>query len=209
MTYAKCAIAGTGYVVDGVAKLTAKTVVAAPGSSDYSVGFEATMAGFSINIGGKLSQYEGVLDINSSVTANNVYGFSLAVPAGKTFSDTMSGGGNTPIRLVYNAAATFAETAVVTPNTASLKLDGSVSVGVGSLGSLPLLIATPVALSGTESTGTFVANSGVININSTSRNLATSTTFSGANASVSGDSDGNGSLDLVFDSTWAALVSAQ
>jgi len=52
----------------------------------------------------------------------------------------------------------------------------------------------------------FVATSGVIAIKSTTQNLATSTTFSGVTANVSGDTDGNGSLDLTFESSWAALI---
>jgi len=206
MSFTQCAINGSTHVLNGTAKLTARTIVATPPGGDYAVDFEAVMTGFSIKVAsGAVEQYDGVLDIKSSVIAGNAYTNGFTVPAGQTFTNTIVGASG-PIALVYGSGATFAATDVGSPRSASRKLDGSVSISLDSAGAVALAINTPTALSGSTVTGGFVADSGVINTTSTGQTLETSTTFSGESAMVSGDSDGNGSLDLVFNTTWVALT---
>jgi hypothetical protein len=81
-----------------------------------------------------------------------------------------------------------------------------VAIGVGSAGPVRLTIATPVALSGSTLSGSFAANAGEIHATATDQDLVTATTINGADATVSGDTDRNGSLDLVFSTTLAALL---
>ena len=198
-------------MVNGVARLTAQSTIVPAIGGNFAVSFEANMTGFSYTSDSKTARYDGVANVVFGMTGGgNSTGLNFAIPAGKSFSTLITpyvaGKAMTAVSIEYGAGTTFAGSDAVTPNSASRKLDGSIVMSTGGAASLPLAISTRSTLSGTTTTGLFVPTSGVIATKATDENIATSTTVSGVRATVSGDTDGDGSLDLVFDSSWSALM---
>jgi len=206
VTYVQCDASYTGFVVDGTVKLTARTPTTAFSFSGYTAGFEAEMTGLSITDSTALHRYKGVLEIEANRIGVGTSSGSFAVPAGKLFTGTTFVG-STPVVLAYGAGTTFAQTDTnLPPYIATRKLDGPVAIGVGSAGVVSLAITTPTALSGSTLFDPLDATAGVIGIAASDENPSVSVTVKAASVTVSGDSDGNGSLDLAFDTTWAALT---
>ena len=211
VTADQCAVAGTGFVLNGVTKLTAQNTLAARVGGNYVLSFEAAMTGFTFTADGKTTQFDGVANAAVDVTGDgNTTSVGFAVPAGRTFSAMTTpyeaGKALPAISITYGAGTTSVASEVSAPNNASRKLDGSITLSTGGAPAMSLVISTPSILLGTTATGPFVATSGVIDTKATDENVATSTTVSGVRATVSGDTDGNGSLDLVFDSSWLTLM---
>lgn len=202
-TFANCTFGSTGLTFNGTVKLTAQNEAANLDSATYQVSYQASLTGFSMKSGTTTTNFSGIANVVSSLTSNNTSSGSFTVPTGQTFSAVVTGGSGGPFSMDFAAGTTFTGTEVTSPNAATRKLDGSVSVGTTGA-AVPLVITTPAALSGTISSGLFVGTFGVVNTKAP--NLATSVSISGTNASVSGDTDGNGSLDLVFSTTWTALT---
>ena len=195
-TFTNCVFANASFTFNGTVKLTAQTDAVNLNSATYQVGYSATFTSFSVKAGALTTTLGGTANAVSSLTSGNAASGTFTVPAGQSLTAVISGGAAGPFSLTYGS-----------PNSASRKLDGAVSAGASGA-TAPLTIATPVTLTGTLSNaGQFSATSGVLNTKSS--DLATSVTFSGTGATVSGDSDRNGSLDLVFQSSWAALTSGQ
>ncbi len=206
-TFANCVFANASFTFNGTVKLTAQTDAVNLNSATYQVGYSAAFTNFSVKAGALTTTLGGSANAVSSLTSGNAASGTFTVPSGQSLTAVISGGAAGPFSLTYGAGTTFAGSDVTSPNSASRKLDGAVSAGASGA-TAPLTIATPVALTGTLSNaGQFSATSGVLNTKSS--DLATSVTFSGTGATVSGDSDRNGSLDLVFQSSWAALTSGQ
>jgi len=205
-----CAVAGAGIVVSGVVKLTAQETIVAPSGGDFTLRFSADATGFSYTNASQSVQLNGVANTVIAFSGGgNTTALSVAVPDGHSLSALLTayqaGKALPAISVEYGAGTTFDVSDTSTPNSATRKLNGVVVMSAAGA-SMRLAISTPSALLGTTSTGLFVPSSGVINTTTTDENLATSTTVSGVRASVSGDSDRDGSLDLVFDSSWSALV---
>jgi hypothetical protein len=205
-----CQAAGTEFAVNGTVKLTAQSSLAPAVGGNFAVNFESTMTGFSFTYAGVSTQYDGdanaVFKLTNGGTAASV---SFAVPIGQTLSTTAlahaAGQPWSALSLEYGPGTKYEGSDATSPNSASRKLDGAVSVKHGGRVAL-LFISTPSTLSGTTTTSSFVATSGVIAVKEMDENLATSTTISGVKASVSGDADGDGSLEMLFDSSWSELT---
>jgi hypothetical protein len=84
-------------------------------------------------------------------------------------------------------------------------LDGAVVVQVQDRDRKSFAIQTPVALSGPATIHTFDIRSGRVDTLSVEQNLATSAVGNERNVRLSGDTDRNGSLDLVFPTSWVDL----
>lgn len=204
LVYDKCDFGGQGYVMDGTVTVTSQSAAVNLPSDNYSVSFETNATGLSIKFDGLTTRYNGLANVVAGATSATAVTTSFTVPAGRTFDIVLSMAQPT-FSMTYGAGTTFARTEDTANQSSSVKLDGAVNAGA-AIGTVPLVIATPTKLEGTTSEASvFVGTSGVIATKSTAQNLATSTTLNGANATVSGDTDGNGSLDLVFDTTWVAL----
>jgi hypothetical protein len=202
-TFANCVFGSSGLTFNGTVKLTAQTEAINLDSANYQVSYQAGMTGFSMKSGTTTANFGGTANVVSSLTSNTTSSGTFTVPTGQTFSAVVTGGSSGPFSMDFAAGTTFTGTEVSSPNTATRKLDGTVNVGTTGA-AVPLVITTPAALSGTTTSGLFVGTFGVVNTKAS--NLATSVSISGTNASVSGDTDGNGSLDLVFSTTWTALT---
>jgi len=200
LNFDNCDFGGIGYVINGPVTLTLQSAAVNLTSDTYSVGFQADTTGLSTALGGVAVAYTGTANVTTGTTNGTTNSANFTVPAGKSFTANVTGSSGA-LSLVYNSGTTFFATDVASPNSASRALNGSVSTG-----GVALVISTPTALAGTTSSGAFVASSGVINTKATAMDLATSTTLSGLMASVNGDTNGDDTLDLAFQSTWLILV---
>lgn len=200
--FSKCKL--NGLVLDGKFKLTAQGNAINLDGDTYSVSYLADMTGFSLDYNAVTTRLYGMANATYSLTANNFETLGFTVPANQTLTAAVTTHRGDFV-MAYGTGTTFTGTDALSPNAASLKLDGSLSVQSKSAGAVPLQVSTPTALAGTTATsGKFVATSGVINVKSA--DLSTSTTISGVTAKVSADTDRNGSLDLTFDSNWTELT---
>jgi hypothetical protein len=202
LTAVNCTVGGTSQTINGTAALTAQSTVVSTVSGTFKLSYQADLSNFSVKTSASTTNAIGVINAVYELTGNNSVAQSFTVPAGHAFAASVATGSNLFV-MSYDAATTFASTDVISPNSASRKLDGTLTAGT-TAATVPLVVATPTALSGTTTSGLFVATSGAINTKS--NDLPTSITFSGNTATVSGDTDGNGSLDLTFLSSWAALT---
>jgi hypothetical protein len=206
----RCVVAETGFVLSGTVKLKPLNSIAAAVGGAFAVSFESSMTGFSVTYGGVSTQYDGVanavFDMAGGGAAASV---SFAIPDGRTLSTTAlaldPGKPWSALSIEYGPGTNYEGSDSAVPNSATRKLEGAVTVKNGKA-MASMFISTPSTLSGTSTTGFFVATSGVLNAKEVDENLATSTTISGVKASVSGDADGDGSLEMVFDSSWSALT---
>jgi len=205
-TYDRCNIGGNGLLLNGKVVVTAQGAVTPASGGNFSVNYAAVMTGFSTTFNGVTRTYDGALSISSSVVNATTYSTRFAVPAGQRFTSLLTGPA-APMSFSYGPETTFVSVDNVISKSATRKLDGNFNIRGTNTPILPLLISTPTALTGTTSnTNIFTATAGTINTTSTTQNVATSTTVNGANATVSGDTDKNGSLDLTFTIPWTALV---
>jgi hypothetical protein len=200
-TYTNCDFGGLGFVLNGTVKLTAQSAAANLVANNYQVSYEAILTGFSIKQNGVTTNYSGIVNAVSSQTNGNSSSASITVPTGQSFSVTIPN-----LTTVYASGAALVANESVSPNSANRKLDGNLSY-VTAPGTLQIAVSTPTLLAGTiNAAGRFIATSGTFNARDTIRNITTSTTVSGNNASVSGDTDGNSSLDFVFSTPWTQLI---
>jgi hypothetical protein len=187
-----------GAVLHGSATLKTRQALVFTGDT-IDESFEATLSNFTITRNNLAMVYTGAIEAKFNATeASNRLVTEFRVPAAKTF-----GWKAAKLVLAYEAGTTFAGTDVLSPNTLSRKLDGRVSIGTDT--PVPLVITTPAALTGTRSqNGGFVPTAG--SLKTVADDLETSIVSSGNTLTVSGDTDGNGSLDLSFNTTWTELT---
>jgi hypothetical protein len=139
------------------------------------------------------------VSVISQLSNGNITTNAFTVPDGSSYSHAASG---VDVRFAPQATAAFSESA--SNNAGSFILEGGASL-VTAPGTLAVTFKTPSPLTGPRAAGYVVPATGVFNTTSTTQTLATSVLFSGNVVTVSGDTDKNGSLDLVFGSTWAEL----
>ena len=209
LVYAQCDVGDEGFLLNGTVTLTVQGAALNLPSDHYEVRFGLEATAFSMTFAGLTTRYDGVADVVSTVTGPGIVSTRFKVPVAKAFDAILSAASaaSPTVHLTYAANTTFARTETATPNGASIKLDGLVDAGPAADDRLALVVGMPTALTGTSTAHVFAATSGVITAWDTGRNLATTTTFNGDKATVSADTDGDSSLDLVFDTTWAALTS--
>jgi hypothetical protein len=193
---------GGGIVNNGTATFTATNNLANLSTASFDYGVDVRMTNFSARYRSSLATFDGVATLITKFLSSNLsLTQKLAVPAGQTLRVTL----NNQV-LEYAGGASVSIALVSIPNSATTRLDGDVKV-TNAGKTVALSASTPITLSGsTNAAGQFLATSGTIAVKDTARNIATSTTVSGNNTSVSGDTDGNGSLDLTFSTTWLSLI---
>jgi hypothetical protein len=108
--------------------------------------------------------------------------------------------------LIYtlNAGASVVSK-LLAANTFSSKLDGLVTYTTTS-GNVGLNFNTITPLTGSLVSGRPIPTAGVLRVKETSVNLLTETSISGSTATVKADSNGDGTLDLTFATTYTALT---
>lgn len=200
LTYGKCSL--NGALLDGTVRLTVRAAVS-PSTTDINATYDASTTLFSITEGGVARTFSGVAAIRLTTAGSfNSVTSTLAVPAGQTFAFTRNG----ELRVEYQGGTSYFGTETSSPNSASRRLDGTVRIQDGTAAGT-FSVKTPTVLAGTlASNGYLKPTSGVLEVTDVGANLSTSTTVSGINAQVSGDTDRNGSRDLSFTALVATLL---
>jgi hypothetical protein len=212
ISFSKCPLLFGSFTLDGVVKLTARSQVSLTQTYAYDISYEVETTGLSYTDSAGQYQFSGVLDVDTHRATIDVTR-KLSVPAGQSFSATINADAKTTV-LAYAAGASFEQALKDYSDLgqeATYKLDGAISIGDGQSAAIPLTMATPTPLDLVVfHNGAKIISiepiSGVVNTRWGDPVLATSATVNGANLTISADSDGNGSLDLVSNTTWAALV---
>ncbi len=197
VTYSNCTL-GT-VVVSGVAALTAVNDMSNLAADNFDARFRATLTNFSLNLNSVAVVHNGTISVISQLSNGNIATNAFTVPSGASYSHAASG---VDVRFARQATAAYSESA--SNNAGSFVLDGGASL-VTAPGTVAVSFSTPTPLTGPRTSGYVVPAAGVFNTTSTAQTLATSVLFSGNVVTVSGDTDKNGSLDLVFGTTWAEL----
>lgn len=201
MTFSRCDYGGNGFIDDGSVTLTARSAIANASPGIFDVSFDANLIDYELPGGFTKTKYSGLINAAVNKASANSVITSFTVAPAQTFTQTTG-----DVWVAYAAGTTGTVTQISSPNNISYKLEGQADVHALEGSTRTLLIATPTPLAGPIVAGQLSPASGVINVKDTTRNITTSTTFSGPAASLSGDTDGNGSLDLVFNSSWAKLI---
>jgi hypothetical protein len=208
VAYSNCASQSTvngavqTVVINGTVKMTAENDMANLAVADHDVRYTTTMTNFSLKINtAAAAVFNGVLTAGRLASNGNVATTSFAVPTGGAFSFTVS---DLSVRFEPTAKAVFVRTA--SDNGGSLSLDGAtITNTAGAPAPLTLTFKTVTPLAGNAAKGYVVPITGSVNVTDPSKTLATSVAYSGTVATVSGDTDKDGTLDLTFSSTWAEL----
>lgn len=200
-TLTNCSFRSGGPVTNGTFVLTAQSAATNLNEDTYQVGYRVFATKFSFVNGGTTTTLSGTVDASSALSADNTDTQRFTVASGQELT-AFFGTGSSVGFITYSPTTTFVSTDTASPNSATRKLDGPLTMGTAS-GSVAVDVVTPTTLAGNMSAGRFVATSGQVNAKTT--DLATSTSISGNTVTVSGDSDRNGSLDLVFSTTWTGL----
>ena len=208
--YNKCAFAN-GDLLNGAAKLTLKDAASFASSGGWSANFKAHATGFEVTTNSATLRYQGDFEfIQRTTNGLNSSVETFTVPSGYVLAVNALTGTTSAFVLSYGPGLTFEAGDVTSPNSATRKITGPVVATLPRLPSGRLTFATPTTLTGTRTAANlFLPIAGVFNVSvesQGSQTLATSTTVNTGGVTVSGDSDGNGSLDLVFNATWAALL---
>jgi hypothetical protein len=189
-------------VINGTVKMTAESDMANLAVADHDVRFTTTMTNFSLQENtAAATVFNGTLTAGRLASNGNVATTSFAVPTGGAYTVNVSG---VNIRFEPMAKAVFGRT--LSNNGGSLSLDGAtITTTAGAPAPLSLTFKTTTPLAGNTAKGYVVPAAGSMNVTDPSKTLATSIAYSGTVATVSGDTDKDGTLDLTFSSTWAEL----
>lgn len=190
----------SGVTVNGTTVLTLQNAVSAASFSDYDVVYEAKLTNFTVRALSISTTLNGTGNVGSRLVALNSTTQKLSVPAGQSLKAESNGGG-----VEYKSGSSLSLTEVTTPQSAQYELKGDVVLTKDGK-TTALQISTPVAVKGIYPNQRFEPTSGTLTSRDTTLRLTTSTTLAGTSASVSGDSDDNGSMDLSFATTWNLLV---
>lgn len=200
LTFDKCQSGET--LVSGSARLTARSTVAVRPAGEIEVRYEVKATGFSIGYRGVTVAHDGVADVQASETPRDGIFYIVTAMPDQKWGLNVTGQATAQITLASKTA--FARIESGTPRLMTRKLDGYVTAGAPQQ---EYLITMPTAFSApANSAGTFVPVDGTINTKQLAANLDTSTVVSGTKVTVNGDTDRNGSLDLVYTTNWAALT---
>lgn len=197
VTFSNCSL--SGLVFNGSMRLTAQGTISNVGSS-YDIRYVATLTNWSIRSSSLTTTISGSMDINSSNTVS-----AFTVPANQSLSSTNTTTSSGTATTSYRAGTAVRSVDTASPNTASRSLTGSVVVATGGT-QLTFDVATPTAFSGTTSNGRFLPNTGTMTFRQSGGGLNASVSVSGNTVTVSGDTDGNGTQDLSFTTTWTAIT---
>jgi hypothetical protein len=196
LTFNSCDFSSVGLVLNGNVTLTAQDTIANQAAGSAS-SFRIAASQMNITFNGSATLHDGVIDVVASLPAEAV-----------TQRFTVPGTGNYVFAVLglgygFKPGAVFAST--TSSSSGSRKLDGTVSASV-STGSGDLVFITPTPLTGSVTSNQFAATAGAFSLSLPSESLGVSVAFNGSVATVSGDTDGNGTSDVNFETTWAQLL---
>jgi hypothetical protein len=193
--YSNCNLSGT--VLNGSMRLTALGTISSVGSI-YDIRYAATLTNWSIRTT-STTTFSGNADINYSNTVT-----AMTVPANQSLSISFTGSSGTSTT-THRAGTSTRSVDTASPNTASRSLNGSL-IFTNNAGQFNLDVSTVTAFTGTTSSGRFVPNTGTMTLRQSGNGSNASVSVSGNMVTVGGDTDGNGTQDLSFTTTWTALT---
>lgn len=208
MSFNGCSLPGTGLTLNGQAVIQATADNLNLGSN-FLAQYRLTTANFDMSIGSSKFRSSGAQNIRYDATA-----------AGPSFSDLSSTVVGSYVYGIFNqASATTASvnvtlttgavlnTKTTTSNTFVTSFNGSLQSST-SAGAFTSTISTAAPLSGpsNSTTGRPIPTSGILNATDTTLNLATSTTIQPVAVFVKFDSNGDGSLESTYTTTYTALT---
>lgn len=206
VTFNNCKFNGSEPIVNGTAIFVATKSVADLAVSDYEYPYDLMLTGLTVSYRGINLRWDGAANMESKFKASTntvLVTQKLTVPLGQKLQLMVDGQ-----TLEYGGGATFlfTENSQVGKATLSAQLNGSVKF-TRSGQTTPLEVNTVTPLFGsTDGQANFSATAGTFNAKDTTRNLPVRATFNSTAASIDGDTDGNGSLDLNVTSSWATLT---
>ncbi len=205
VTYAKCKFKRSNFLLDGSFTATLESDAVGLKKDEFSIVFQAETAAFATTSeqGGPAKGVVGMtgtVRVAHSVSPANSGTLQFVVPASGRLTANL-GAGKDRFFIAYGPGTAFSSKFSRSTFSGSHKLDGTLDTGANGEAGVSLAVATPEALTFNDP---FTPSSGVVK--AASADLATSTTVNAGNARVSGDTDGNGSLDLSFDLRWQELV---
>ena len=209
LSFSGCALSGTGLTLNGQASIVATADNLNLGSN-FLAQYRLTTGNFEMSIAsGKF---------RSSGTQNIRYNATAAGPSFPDLSSTMVGnfmlGFFIPANSAVAAITLNLNTGAVltskinTSNTFLTSFNGSLQASTPSSGAVSSTISTGTPLGGSSvaTAGRSTPTSGVLNVTDTTLNLATSATLAPVLATVRFDSNGDGSMESTFTSTYTALT---
>lgn len=202
LVYSNCRPGTSTVIRNGTINLTAQSAISNLAATSNSLSYQAVATNFTAEItAADRSTYNGMMNVTSQTTSASAANSGFSIPTGQSYRVLYRG-----LTYTYLGGTTYRATAATAPANFTRKLDGDVNLNLSSTPgtTIGLTIQTPTALASISST--FVAIAGTVATRDVLQNLATSVTVNGTAATVSGDTDRNGSLDLVFVTTWAALT---
>ena len=189
----------SGVTANGSAVLTLKNSVASASLSNYDIAYEARLTNFSVRYLTSNATLSGTANLNSRFVSSTGMVQKLSVPAGQTLKGDSSFGS-----IEYQGGSEFTDMEFPNPAPSQYALKGEV-VFTKSGKATALLIATPAPLTGKAVNSQFEPSAGTVTARDTAMKLSTSVTLSGTAASISGDGDDNGTMDLSANTTWGSL----
>jgi hypothetical protein len=189
-------------IYNGTARMTARATISLNSLTTFTIALRADLTELTSIADGMTSKFNGSVDMDVEISPISAT-FKFAVPADQTMVAEV-GSSTGSYKLAHAQGTTFTRKQFLSVTTD--KLDGAITMTVNG-DSRSVTVETPTALSGslsTDSFALFVPTAGEFNIKS--GDLSTSVSVNGNTVTVRGDSDGNGSLDLSFSTSWRALM---
>lgn len=201
LDYASCVFAP--FTFTGTARMTAQSNIANLTPGAYSLSFRLDMTNLRFSQGTITYTHNGALNVTDTLSNNGANVIADAQVVGQY----ASGDANLTLAYANGSTMRFGETAG-SPSTGSLGINADTTVTT-SAGATRVTLATTAPLAGPLTAGGLLVapTSGTLNATSPALPLATSITVNGANATVLGDTNRDGTLDLTINTTWAALTS--
>jgi hypothetical protein len=205
LSFNACNLGGTGLVLNGGAVAVSNgTYANLP--SNALVQFALTTTNMDFGSTTSKTRSNGVQSVvyDSTISANLPLITSTATSNYSVAYFNPASASAASLIYTLNAGASVVSK-LLAANTFSSKLDGLVTYTTTS-GNVGLNFNTITPLTGSLVSGRPIPTAGVLRVKETSVNLLTETSISGSTATVKADSNGDGTLDLTFATTYTALT---
>jgi hypothetical protein len=207
ITFNACDFGGNGLVLNG------NTVLVSKGSYanlpiNFSVLYSLTTTNFDMIFGGVKNRSNGVQNVafNATVAGVAFPEVTSTVATSYSLESYSSSTAKVPAITFKLNTGTVVYAKYSSTNAFVSKLDGGVTGTPTTSGAVPLIISTPTPLAGTLTGGRPVPTVGVFRVKGVDLNLQTETTVQGISAVLKADSNGDGTLDLSFNTTYSAMT---
>jgi hypothetical protein len=175
--------------------------------ANFLVQYGLTTNNFDINLGKEKLRSNGVQSVKFDGTVAGTSYPEVTSTVGTSYAVSLFSPLTTPVpklAIGFNAGASLYAKYTAT-NTFVSKVDGVITAST-STGDVPLSLSTAVPLSGSVTGGRPIPTAGTLRVKSAVLNLQTETMVQGTSAQLKADSNGDGTLDLTFNTTYIALT---